>query len=579
MAFSFVDHVRLLEHVLAVRSEIVDDIDRRLLNLKDKAIRRHTDRDSWTEMLDRCFFALPTLPPEASKLRGQLATARLADGFEPVAADGYVRELDPVDLIVRAHHYWDQSRWPGRTGRTTYARSIYAVFILRQLEHLSMRIWDDGVGAAAERLQQVQRLLDVLNASGAPPRVRDARWLIQSAQSSLTRHLKPYFTIAERIAGSFTDRERLEIHKAGATLAGGHLRSQLRHRAWQTGWAFDDPQVLAITRLSNSMDMALLVGDLIPLLDAYSAACDRQDLDERVAFADAILQGLSADPELLLTRLDLLEASTVIEDLFIDPADTGHARYTPLGEAHLQRVKQYAKLIAHTAELLMHDAQLLDPARAVYSPLGIVYGFCADIPSNMVLNTLRASPTTNLSLEDLFVSVGRSDEKLTQALEWQRLPKGEGERDAFEHSTEWAAQMFGRMMNALAARAARRTTLNASSTRDARLYVVPRSVALESLDEGALPAGILSAQEHCLTSDPAIARETGATLLPKHRLAADRAEGRFLASAIVDGEWFAVGKAVLTMCTSRGQDALIRDVPASVAEVLRLVCSDRVVCL
>ena len=578
MGFSFHDHVNLLEHFLAGRRAIVDDIDRRLLNLKDKPIRHQTDHESWAEILNACFFELPTLPRNASRLLGQLATARLVDGFEPVASDGYARELDPVDLIVRAHHHWDHSRWPGRSGRITYARSIYTTFMLRQLEHLSMRIWDDGTGAAAGRLQQVQHLLDLLNTGGAPPLVRDARWLIQTAQSSLTKHLKPYFTTAERVAASFTDRDRLEIHKSGATLAGGHLRSQLRHRSRQTGWTVDDPQSLAITRLSNSMDMALLVGDLIPLLEAYSAACDGENSEDRLALADAILQGLSADPELLVARLDLLDASTMIEDLFVDRSDSG-ARYTPMGEAHLQRVAQYGHLIARTADSLRQDALLLDPSSVVYSPLGIVYGFWADLPSNMVLNTLRSSAPTTLALEDLFNSRERLEEKLAQAQDWQRLPKADGEPDAFEHSTEWAVYMSTRMLTALDARIAGRTARNASSISTARLYVVPRGVPLESLAEGALPRGIVSAHEHYLTSEAVLARDTGATLLPRSRLAADRAEGRFLASANVGGEWFGVSKAVLTIYTSRGQDALICEVPAPVIEVLRVVCVDLVVCV
>ena len=79
-------------------------------------------------------------------------------------------------------------------------------------------------------------------------------------------------------------------------LAGGHLRSQLRHLSWHTGWAFDDPRLLALTRSSNSMDMALLVRDLVPLLEAYSAACVREDSKERLTLADAILQGCPAIP-------------------------------------------------------------------------------------------------------------------------------------------------------------------------------------------------------------------------------------------------------------------------------------------
>ena len=104
----------------------------------------------------------------------------------------------------------------------------------------------------------------------------------------------------------------------GPDARNGAEESQLRHLSRRTGWAFDDPRLLALTRSSNSMDMALLVRDLVALLDAYAAARARHDGDARLALADAIVQGLSADPELLLTRLDLLEPSTMIEELFVD---------------------------------------------------------------------------------------------------------------------------------------------------------------------------------------------------------------------------------------------------------------------
>jgi hypothetical protein len=449
--------------------------------------------------------------------------------------------------------------------------------MLRQLEHLSLRIWDEGNDTAAERLQQIQRLLDLLNTAGAAPRVRDARWLIQTAQGPLTRHLKPYFTTADRVSRSFSDSERLEIHTAGAVLAGGHLRSQLRHRSLETGRAFDDPQVLAMTRYSSAMDIALLVRDLVPLLRAYSAACEAQDADQRLAFADAILQGLSADPELLLTRLDFLAPSIMIEDLFVERDEEGLARFTPMGDVHRECVARYAELIGRAAESLTQDALLLDPTQAAYSPLGIVYGFCADILSNLVLNTLGSAGSEDLRFEDTFMSRGRLDEKRTQAQEWQRLPKAEGDRDPFEHSTEWAAQMFARTLKALDARAARPAEPNASSCRQAHLYVVPRGLAINALPDGALPVGVVSAQEHCLTSDFSRARETGGTALSKSRLATDRAEGRFLASAEVEGEWFGVSKFLMTLFTIQGKDALMTDVPSAVIDVLRLVCPEHLV--
>jgi hypothetical protein len=102
-------------------------------------------------------------------------------------------------------------------------------------------------------------------------------------------------------------------------------------------------------------------------------------------------------------------------------------------------------------------------------------------------------------------------------------------------------------------------------------------VAIDSLPACALPDGIVSAQEHCLTSDGARARATGSTALPADRLAADRAEGRLLASAHAEGAWFGISKVPLTVCTSQGKDALITDVPQGVIDVLRRVCPDLVV--
>ena len=139
--------------------------------------------------------------------------------------------------------------------------------------------------------------------------------------------------------------------------------------------------------------------------------------------------------------------------------------------------------------------------------------------------------------------------------------------------------MYARMAGALEARAARPTEPNASILRKACLYMVPRGVAINSLSDGALPAGIVSAQEHCLTSDvDAGSRDlSGATVLPADRLSADRAEGRLLACAHSEGAWFGVSKVPLTVCTSQGKDALMTDVPSGVIDVLRLVCPEHLV--
>jgi hypothetical protein len=323
--------------------------------------------------------------------------------------------------------------------------------------------------------------------------------------------------------------------------------------------------------------MALLVRDLVPLLDAYATACLEQDSPVRLALADAILQGMSADPELLLTRLDLLGPSAMIEDLFVDRSGAGAASWTDMGGVHRGYVARYGDLVGRTADWLRQDLHAFDPAHAMYSPFGIVYGFCADLFSNMVLNTLPSLTSSDLSLEDLFVSRGRLEEKLTQAQEWERLPTGDRERAPFEHATGWAAQMYARVAEALEARAARPAEPNASMFPKACLYVVPREVAIDSLSDGVLPAGIVSAQEHCLTSDVMRARLSGATALPADRLVADRAEGRLLACVDAGGGWFGVSKVPLTLCTSKGKDALITDVPPGAIDVLRLTCPELLV--
>ena len=577
MRFPFSDHIAQLEQLLAGREAIVDAVERQLFSARGKANAQNGDRESIAEVFD--LFGLS----------GQLQAAHLADGFEPTRQDNYSRGVDPVELVLRACHYWESSRWPGRNVRLVFTHSLFTVYILRHLEQLSLRIWDEGDDRAAERLQHVQRLLDVLNTGGTSPHgtrfVRNARWLIHTAQGPLTRHVSPYFIKAARISASIAETDRLEIHKAGAVLAGGHLRSQLRHLSWRTGWAFDDPQLLALTRSSNSMDMALLVGDLVPLLDAYAAACVRREHDVRLALADAILQGLSADPELLLTRLDLLGPSTMIDDLFIDRSGAGASPYTSMGELHRERLARYSELIANTAEPLQQDSRVFDPADAAYSPLGVVYGFCADLFSNMVLNTLRPPSSLDLSLEDVFLSQGQLEEKRAQAREWERLPKRKGEPAPFEHSTEWAAHMYARLARALEARASHPAEPNASSFPTARLYVVARGVTIDSPSDGlaaeaqsakagALPAGIVSAQEHCLMSDVTRARLTGATFLPADRLVADRAEGRLLASVHSEGSWFGVSKVPLTLFMCQGKDALITDVPREVIDILRLACPE-----
>jgi hypothetical protein len=156
-----------------------------------------------------------------------------------------------LELIIRAYRFWESHRWPGRNGRLAYARSIYSVFILRTLEDLSLRIWDDGDDRAGDRLREIQRLLDRLNETARPNGfVRDARWLVQTAQGPLTRRLAPYFKIADRISASLTDRECIGSTRRTIVCRRGIPNAGISTRRLSALWQRPSPGTLRHVRLA-----------------------------------------------------------------------------------------------------------------------------------------------------------------------------------------------------------------------------------------------------------------------------------------------------------------------------------------
>jgi hypothetical protein len=541
----FAAFVELVATLVTRRDVTCERIERRLLNVKDKPASRIREREYFDTALAGCFFE--DLPRDATATSGRLAAARLADGFEPFLQRGHLHQLDAAESIVGAYEHWERTRWPGAAARRRYAHTIWNVFLLRRLQDLSLRIWDGGDRDAPARLRDVQRLLDAVNDAVPDGGLsRDARWLIQLAQGPLTRGLAPYFRVAERIAHSFTGVDAIEIHAAGAKLAGGHLRSQVRHRADELDRSAESPEVLAVTRNSNAMDVALLIWDVIPLLDAYGTARTAAGDTTRLALADAILQALSADPELLLTRLDLLAPCTMVETVFVRHADGG-AALTTTGTTHVARLQRYSALVDDLAASLFEDARALDPARTTYSPLAMVYGFCGDLLANMALAPVRGEPAPDIALEDLFAAGGDAPRKASHA--------------GLHLDPAWAQETFARTLASLERRAQNRSRANASGTRSAQIRLL-------SADDPA-PA---NAQEYCVTSDVTLALGTGATAFPRGQIAVDREEGRFLASADTNGRWFGVSKIVLSERIARGEDAVLKGVPQGVQDILRLTC-------
>jgi hypothetical protein len=483
--------------------------------------------------------------------------------------------VDPAEMMIRAFHLWQQTRWPGRNGRVRYAHTLFNLYVIRCLELLSMRLWDAGSSSAGDRLSQVQAVLDRLwktTPADQPVLVRDARWLIPLAQSPTTDELGSYFEVAAWIAESLAEEDRTAIHKASVQMAGGHLRSQLRHYCITKGVSLDEKSLVLSSRNSNALDFAVTIQGLVPLLEAYERARESGDRQDRLTLAGAICQGISADPELFVNRVDLLGAYSMIEDLFITIDPDGHAVYTQTGQRHVRLLQEYAGQISRLSKPLHDDCPHFRPVAGAYSPYGVIYGFSSNLTEHMVLKTLQPGAATHFSLEDVFADLEASTNKLAWVSGWRKLPHIEPQvQRLFDYPQQFAEDMFARIEHALH----RRVLDDATNTQlqTGRLFILPGddpasdSKAAHILD---LPVRYIG------SSDPQIVAAHRAHSYDETCLLEDRHEGMFVVSYKTLGGWTAITKDILTEVLGAGRDVKIVGLPRVAAGALRLMCPNLV---
>jgi hypothetical protein len=355
----FQENVELLRLFLTHRAAIVESIEA-VLNAQRKPIRYLQDHALLSRLLEDCVFARPGVTASQKLLRRQLEEAHWTAGFRPRQVRDLHNDLiHPAEMMIRAFYCWQQTRWPGGSGRMHYAHTLFNLYVLRWLQFLGMRIWDQS--SAGQRLAEIQGVLDELwrgSPAGQPVIVRDARWLIPLAQSLITDELAPYFEVARQVTETLPEADVLEIQKAHVQMLGGHLTSQIRYYCTKDGLPglpLNHPSVVLRTRASNALDFALLVQGLVGLLRAYDCALSRGDERMRLDMAGAIFQGISADPELLLNRIDLLSAYSMIEHVFIETNPEGRVVYSALGERHVRLLKEYGALIERLIPSLLRD--------------------------------------------------------------------------------------------------------------------------------------------------------------------------------------------------------------------------------
>ena len=555
----FEAHVELLQLFITHRTAIVDAIQG-LLSAQQKSLRFQQDLNQLGRLFEDCFFSQPGVPREKSVLRGQLQQSHWADGFKPRDMPGIPNEMfDPADLTARAFNVWNHTRWPGRNGRIRYAQSLFNLYVVRCLTLLEMRLADAGPAGAGERVALLQSLLDALWKSSPPdlPRlVRDVRWLVPVAQSPTTDDLGSYFEVARKIEACLPEADRFEIHKASVLMAGGHLRSQLRHFTMQ-GRTLDEESLTLSTRCSNALDCAMTIQHLVPILAAYEQAIRSGVADQRRNLAGIILQGLSTDPELYINRLDLLGAYSMVQHLFTAD-DNSRVTLSPAGLRHVALVKQYVALMRKLQTQLLEDCPQFRPVSGRYSPYGVMFGFSSNILEHMTLKSLQPEAQARFSLEDVFAHHGEDEQRLAWISGWRRLPHVPPEiLKLYEYPQQFAAEVFQRMETALRRHAA-----------DAHAHPRTGKLHLNRTDVERLP------RQFVLSTDPAMveAGDAGPCQLP--RLLADRQEGMFLLSYQTSHGWVAISKDVLTAVLGAGLDASIQGLPEPAMQSLCVMYPD-----
>jgi hypothetical protein len=587
----FQAHVELVRLFLVHREDIVESIEA-VLNAQRKPVAYLQDRSLLSHHFEDCFFARTGVTASQTRvetlLRSQLEEAHWAAGFRPRHVHHVHNDLiHPAEMMIRAFHCWQQTRWPGRNGRVHYAHTLFNLYVIRCLAFLSMRLWDEDPSGAGARLAEIQGLLDQLwksSPADQPVMVRDARWLIPLAQSLITDELAPYFEVARQVTETLPEADALEIQKAHVRMLGGHLTSQIRYYCTKDGVSINEQSVVVRTRTSNALDLALLVQGLVGLLKAYDRALRSGDEQLRLDMASAICQGISSDPELFLNRVDLLSAYSMIEHVFIaaearQEACEGHVVYSPLGQRHVQLLKEYGALMDRLITSLRGDFPRFRPIDGGCSPYGIMFGLPSNLIEHMALKALQHDAETRFGLEDVFredvflENVGddgdTSAAKLAWVNGWRKLPHVNPEvQRSFEYPQQFAEDIYDRIAGELS-----RCDSNAEargSSRTGRLFLVSGNDSPKASAIPELPARYFG------SSDRQIVAAHKAEPYDRAQLLRDRQEGHFLVSYETPGGWIALMKDLLTEVLAEGRDARVVGLPLEAAQVLRFMCTDLV---
>jgi hypothetical protein len=260
----------------------------------------------------------------------------------------------------------------------------------------------------------------------------------------------------------------------------------------------------------------------------------------------------------------------MIEHLFITTDRDERATYTPMGQRHLQLLKEYEARIDRLSKPLYDDCPQFRPVDGTYSPYGVLYGFSSNLLEHMALKALLPDAVTHFSLEDVFADGDADGDKLAWVSGWRQLPHIQPQvAKLFEYPQQFAEDIFTRIERSL-----RRRVVDgeANATREAgHLFIAPGGDRQDGSNAAPIPD---LPSRYFRSSDRQIAAAHAADFIDETQLLHSRQEGEFMISYEAAGGWVAVTKDMLTEVLGAGRDARIVGLPRAAAEALKLMCLD-----
>ncbi|HUF47362.1 MAG TPA: hypothetical protein VMM93_06055 [Vicinamibacterales bacterium] len=294
-----------------------------------------------------------------------------ADGFHALHDwDGVAGRISSEPIAVELLTLAIERRGAGQAEPAVLA-ILFDYYVLYLLALAALRVWDGpDPDAAVDRIAHVLSLLQGPAGSGQQfVRIVETLWLVGTSHYEADEGA--YVRLLDRTRGLRAARQ--------AALALGHAAGMGCHLRF--GFEATYARNIGAMRDDNAADYPWLSYALATSLAEYDRlAGDEAAASARLAVADAILNGLSPDPE-----------------AFVGDA----AIQAPIDAAERRTIRE---LVAGHRTALAADFARLRPADDAYSPLSLFCNFCQNVVKGAVLDAVLWGEASPVSLDDLLSS-------------------------------------------------------------------------------------------------------------------------------------------------------------------------------